>query len=131
MVEGAVAQRVGQVCKVAVDHGQGQVVPVGIAAGEVGIGRLHLKPRDMQPRHPMRQAEAGHPRAAAKFQRQFTRLCRNGGGEQHRVHRGAVAVLRLKDGQPPVKKAVGGQRVFGKHVSPRWRCRCRAESRGR
>ena len=119
MVEGAVAQRVGQVCKVGVDHGQGQVVPVGIAAGEVGIGRLHLKPRDMQPRHPAGQAEASHPRAAAKFQSRFTRPGRDGRGEQHRVHRGAVAILRLKDRQPPVKKAVSGQRFIGKHPSPR------------
>ena len=88
--------------------GEREMVLGGVAAGELGVGRLDLEAVDLEAGDAGGEAERGGAGAAAELEHALAGAGGDEGGEQHRVGGGAVAGPRLPEAQPAVEEARRG-----------------------
>ena len=111
-------QRRGHLTQIAFDHLKRHTIACSIAPGKIGIDGLKLQPCQNEVWNPRGKAQRRRPGPAAQIQHAIPGFCRTGGGQQHRVGCRPVALRRLPQPQPPAKKFVIRQLIFGKHQRP-------------
>jgi hypothetical protein len=117
MAERAVRRPVGEIAAqrvldVAVDDPEaiGHAVALGVLLGHHGVARGDLDAGDMDVGDARGDAQRRDARPDARLEQRVAGPARNGGGEEHRVDAGAIALFGLQHVEAPAEEPVVGQR---------------------
>jgi hypothetical protein len=101
-----------RILDVAVDDPEaiGHAVPLGVLLGHHGVARGDLDAGDMNVGDPGGDAQRRDARPDAGLEQRIAGPARNGGGEEHRVDAGAIALFGLQHVEAAAEEPVVGQR---------------------